>query len=87
MELTLINGQFSASDATDILTEMIKVKIRFHENKISSSCSQEDIKMRENKIKFLQKELANLRKQIKQIPEKIKITATIELMSTQLVTQ
>ena len=55
MNLQLIQGQFSAGDAIDILTKMVEVKIKFHEAKILSQLNEEDIKMRENRIKQLQK--------------------------------
>ena len=36
---------------------MIDAKIRYHESRINNFCKEEDIKMRENKIKILQKDL------------------------------
>ena len=64
MELHLIDGQFSVTDAIAILTQLTEVKIKYHENKIKSSHNEEDIKMRERKIKNLQKELAESREHI-----------------------
>ena len=65
MELQLINGQFDAKDALDILTQMFNVKIKYHENKITGASSEEEIKMRENKIKSLQKEISDAGRFIK----------------------
>ena len=45
MELQLINAQFDAKDALDILTQMFNVKIKYHENKITGASSEEEIKM------------------------------------------
>lgn len=61
MKIQLIDGSFSAKDLVEIVTKMIEVKINYHENKIQSSSNEEDIKMRENKIKDLQNELVKLR--------------------------
>ena len=57
MNIQLIQGQFSAKDALDIITQMMHVKIKYHEEKIQHSSNEEDIKMRETKIKRLQKDL------------------------------
>jgi hypothetical protein len=57
MKINLIHGQFSKKDALAIVTKMIDVKIKFQEEKIKKSDNEEDIKMRETRIKILQKEL------------------------------
>ena len=57
MNIQLIQGQFSAKDALDIITQMMHVKIKYHEEKIQHSSNEEDIKMRETKIKRLQRDL------------------------------
>lgn len=64
MNIQLLNGQFSAQDALDLLTQMVYVKIQFHENKISQSDNEEDIKIREKRIKDLQRELYDARQYI-----------------------
>jgi hypothetical protein len=79
MELHLIDGQFSATDAIAIITQLIEVKIKYQENKIKSSHNEEDIKMREHKIKTLQKELADSRVYIQNQTGDIFIKSTINL--------
>lgn len=79
MELHLIDGQFSVIDAIAILTQLTEVKIKYHENKIKSSHNEEDIKMRERKIKKLQKELAESREHIQKQTSNITINSTINL--------
>ena len=79
MVIHLIKGQFSNSDAIAIVTKMIDVKIKFQEGKIESSHNEEDIKMRENRIKALQKELFDARKQIEQIKDQISLYSEIHL--------
>jgi hypothetical protein len=64
MKIQLINGQFIKADALQIITKMIDVKIKFQEEKINSDSSEEEVKSRERKIKFLQKELYEARNYI-----------------------
>jgi len=79
MELHLIDGQFSATDAIAILTQLTEVKIKYHENKIKSSHNEEDIKMRERKIKKLQQELTDSREYIQKQTSNITINSTVNL--------
>lgn len=61
MNIQLIEGQFTNKEALDLITQMIHVKIKYHENKINNNSSEEDVKYRETKIKNLQKELFELK--------------------------
>ena len=79
MNMQLIQGQFNTSDAIDIITQMVKVKIKFQEEKIQHSINEEDIKMREAKIKTLQKNLFETRKYIEQAGSYISIKSDIQL--------
>jgi hypothetical protein len=79
MELHLLDGQFDTTDAITMITELIQVKIKYHENKIMGSQNEEDIKMRERKIKTLQKELAHSREYILSQKSKITINSAINL--------
>lgn len=79
MNIQLIKGQFSGKDAIDILTQMIHVKIKFHENNIHQSSNEEDIKMRENKIKQLQQDLFEARKYIEAKANNVAIQAEIAI--------
>jgi hypothetical protein len=64
--MEFIKGHFTKQEAIEILTHVIHVKIRFHENKIHSTSNEEDIKMREKRIKQLQKDLYEARIKIEQ---------------------
>jgi len=79
MQMQLINGQFNAIEAIGIISEMVQVKIKYHENKIKESDNEEDIKMRERKIKALQNELSLSRDYINNNSENIFINSTINL--------
>lgn len=56
MNLPILKGIFSQADALDILTQMVQIKIKYHENKIDKSQNEEDIKSREQRIKQLHKD-------------------------------
>ena len=77
MNIQLIQGQFSTQDAIDIITQMINVKIKFHENKIDNADSEEDIKMREKRIKQLQEQLQESRSYIQEQGENIAIKSEL----------
>lgn len=66
MEVTLIQGKFKKGDAVELITQLLHVKIKFHESKIHNSMNEEDVKMRESKIKRLQKELGIARQRIEE---------------------
>lgn len=79
MELNLVKGSFEKEEALDIIAQMIQIKIKFHERKIQSDSNEEDIKMRELRIKQLQQELFHARQLIQNKPNNISIHATIVL--------
>ena len=59
MDIQLIKGEFNPNDALELITKMIEVKIKFHESKINTIHQEEDIKIREKKIKNLQSNFWN----------------------------
>ena len=77
MIIQLLQGHFSKKDAIDLITKLITVKIRFHEDKMPSSHSEEDIKMREKRIKQLQKELYDARIKIESMTDNINLESKI----------
>ncbi len=79
MNVQLIQGNFSAKDALEIITQMIHIKIKFHESKISNHSNEEDIKIRETKIKRLQKDLYDIKNFIEKCGGKINIQGEIHL--------
>ena len=79
MNIQLIHGQFSAQEAIDIITKMVHVKIKFHEDKIHCHSNEEDIKMSERRIKQLQKELYEVRKFITDKKTKIGLESVLEI--------
>ena len=79
MDIQLIQGQFNAQDAIDILTQLLEVKIKFHENKINNELSEEATKMREKRIKNLQTDLQNIRQYIKENGDSITLQSQINI--------
>ncbi|MEO6916140.1 MAG: hypothetical protein ABI151_11185 [Chitinophagaceae bacterium] len=79
MNLQLISGQFSSQEAIDIITKMVQVKIKFHEDKVYSESNEDDMKMREKRIKQLQKELFEIRNYIADKKEKLEMNSVVEI--------
>lgn len=77
MKISLLKGRFTAKDAEELLSMMIQIKIRYHESKINSEDNEEDIKMRERRIRELQNDLYEVRKYISQNPKEIDLQAEI----------
>lgn len=79
MQIQLINGQFGGREAAELITRMINVKIKYHEEKIQKDSSEEDIKMREARIRELQKDLYEVRKYIEHQDKPLKLTSGLQL--------
>ena len=77
MNIKLIEGHFNSIDALDLIVKLIHSKISYHEGKIANDSSEEDIKYRESKIKYLQKELFDVRKYFESTKGNLKISADI----------
>lgn len=89
MELQLINGRFSTQDAEQILTDIFKVKIDYHKQKILTLYdSEENIKHAETRIRKLEETLREMQLRIKNSgKEMIDIHAHIELSFAPRLTQ
>ena len=79
MDIRLIQGTFSNDDALDLITKMIHIKIKYHEERIDQDSSEEDIKSRESKIKRLQKDLFELREAMPTQRKTVKLDAVITI--------
>ena len=61
MESTLLNGQYAAKDAAQLIAKLYKVKTDFHIAKIDTrQSSEEDIKQSENRLKELEGEVRDI---------------------------
>lgn len=73
----LINGSFSKEDALELVTGIITLKINHHEKMIHRTANEEDIKMRENRIRKLQADLAAFREELSQKEEPVSLAASL----------
>ncbi len=64
MNINLLDGTFDKSEAINIITKFVDIKIKFQEEKIKNSHNEEDVKMRESRIKKLQKDLHDAREHL-----------------------
>lgn len=83
MHLQLIEGQYTVQESIELLTQLLQVKIKFHESKIEQTSSEEDISYRESRLRYLQQELANLRSLISNNNSTVHMSATIEVQLKQ----
>jgi hypothetical protein len=81
--ISFIDSKFEKRDAIDIITRLIHSKIKFHEDRISKLLNEEDIKMRESRIKKLQSELYLMKEFIDRSSKGIHISSMIKLESEQ----
>jgi hypothetical protein len=79
MNIQLISGSFDKAEAISIVSQMIRVKINFHEQKIADSSNEEDIKFRESKIKKLQNDLYELKQKIGLGAKNVRIDAQLNI--------
>lgn len=80
MNIELIKGTYPMSEGLELILRMIDLKIRYHESKINRLDNEEDIKMREQRIKELQNEASRVRTQFRASPDSsIKMNASIQL--------
>ena len=67
MDLQLLKGTYTKQEALGLLAKLIDVKIKFQEEKIKNTDNEEDVKMRETRIKELQKNLYEARVYIERL--------------------
>jgi hypothetical protein len=79
MKIQLLKGSFSPKEIEKLITELILVKIKFHEDKIQNSDEEETIKMRENRIIKLQNDLKEVRSLLNNSDSLINVDAEIEI--------
>ena len=81
MDIQLINGEFNSKEALELITQMVQIKIKYHENKIVKYSSEEDVKYRESKIIKLQKDLFELRESVRSNIDGLRIDSVIKIQS------
>lgn len=58
--ITILDGSFEPAEGIELIRMMLRIKIQYHENKIQKDSTEEDVKMRERRIKQLQEEMDRL---------------------------
>lgn len=79
MNIQLIEGLYNGKDALKVITEIIHVNIKFHENKIKEQYNEADLKYHENQIKKLQKSLFEVGDLIKYNNNGLSLKSSIEI--------
>lgn len=79
MTIKFLKGNFEVSEARSLITQIIHVKIKFHEGKITRDSSEETIKMREGRIKQLQKELYDIQKMLDHKTSTVSLDGTLDI--------
>jgi hypothetical protein len=79
IKVKLIDGVFYSGDAASIIRGMIEVKVKFHEDKISRLSNMEEIKMREQRIKELQRMQSKIHDWLKAHGEQTNLELTLSV--------
>jgi len=79
MDLKIIDGVFSKQEAIGLLTEMVALKIRYHERQLRQDQNEEDTNHREARILALQEALRMAREGILAGPDTIGLDAVVHL--------
>jgi autonomous glycyl radical cofactor GrcA len=79
IKVNLANGVFYSGDAASIIRGMIEVKVKFHEDKISRLSNMEEIEMREQRIKELQRMQSKIQEWLKAHGEQANLELTLSV--------
>lgn len=81
MNITVAKGIYSSKDAEELITQIIHVKIKYHEMRASAGGDDSrNVKMREKRIIQLQKDLFELRRYLQHNPDEIYLSTVIEVI-------
>lgn len=79
MDLPLIDGVYPRQDAIDLLTEMVALKIRYHERQLQQGQDVEDTRHREARIRRLQEALHAAREHIQQAGSLVSLNSSVHI--------
>lgn len=77
--IPLINSVYNFKDALELITHLIHIKIRYHQHRLQVKEKSEVVRMRENEIRQLQRELFEVTQLIHQNDQKVTIEVTIHI--------
>ena len=79
IKVNLANGVFYSGDAASIIRGMFEVKVKFHEDKISRLSNIEEMEMREQRIKELQRMQSKIQEWLKAHGEQANLELTLSV--------
>lgn len=79
MNISFIKGSFETRELEDLLANLYKIKIKFHEDKIMKTDDMEMIKMREKRIIDLQRDLNRIKELLSKSDGRIDVESQINL--------
>lgn len=79
MTFNILKGIFTKKEAIELLTQMVHIKIKYQETKISHSNDEKEVRMREARIRSLQKHLYEARELIENNKEAICLNGQINI--------
>ena len=71
MNMETIRGSYPTREAIDLITSIVGEKVKYQEDRIESCMNEEDIEMREQCIRYLQRDLSVLRSALQGIEGRI----------------
>lgn len=80
MNIDLMNGTFSPNEAMELISRLVDAKIRFLQDRIETTASEEDIKMRETRIRRIQSEFHQAKKTLMGSDKPCEVVSTIALL-------
>ena len=81
MKIELVNGTFNPNEAMELISRLVDAKISFLQDKIETSSNEEDIKMRERRIRKIQSEFHETRALLMEAQKPCGIVATVKMDS------
>lgn len=79
MKINLLNGNFTRRETLELITKMIHVKVKHHEEKLAASENETEMKLRETRIRQLQKELYEAQNYLETCKGTVKLKGEINL--------
>ena len=79
MNIDLVNGTYSPSEAMELVSRLVEAKIGFLRDRIEATTNEEDIKMRERRIRLIQEELHRTRAILLGVSESCDVVTSIGL--------
>ena len=77
MNIPLIKGTFDKKEALNLITQLVHIKVKYHESRIEKSHTEEDIEMREKRIRQLHQDLYYAREYLASFEDTVELDSEI----------